>query len=976
MNSTGVRWLILFKGNGRKLTSAVALLALLLTLFPALPAVAGEDDSQGSLSIPAPDSVVGEVSSVVGRAYDPDGVSSVRVAIQNSQGEYLQDPFGGGWSNAWKSIEATITGWNFDSSVGGDVYEWSLGVAKAAFPEDTYKVYLYVLDQSGNFDDTVAGSPFTFQVDATGPVLSDPVPADGAVIAGSGAERFAVTATDVPAGVEAVQLVYKIGDEETKLQQGLTQEGDGVYAATVDLSGTTVGDVVYYYFTAEDNAGNSSRLPADGWYAAAVDKVPPGEVTGLTVEAPAEGGQLVLSWTDPDDGDYAGARVYYKTIEEENWTPAAEVEAGVQTYTITDLDSSGEIKYAVKVTTRDGFGNESEGTIDDNNGQGYAARDIQPPAEVSDLTVSIVPAGGSLELQWTDPDDGDYAGAKVYYRKLNETDWTYFGTVFDTVTGAVYVTDLANGTPYAVKVTTVDVYDNESDGVVADNNGQGYIPTDTQAPGEVTVVDVWAEPSGGTIELIWDDPKDLDLNHVNVYIREKGSDTWNTPAAVAKNVGWYEFTGLDRTGQTAYEFKITTVDAVYNESPGFELNNGGQGYTAKDETPPGEVTNVEVTIPAEGNSLEVSWDDPFDEDLDHINVYYRPIGTPGDAWLGPLPVDRGVERYLITGLANGHAYEVKLTAVDDVGNESSGVEENYFGHGYLPKQTAVDTTAPGEVTDLTVKPAPGAGRFILTLTTPEDEDLAGVAVYTALSGSDEWVLSEWLSSDMSETSEIAVQIPGSFVLGSDKVQFKVTTLDVHGNESEGVVADNGGQGYPVLGYWELTPGPEGWATFSVPVQLAGNQALLGDVINPEDVEIAYKFDAANQQWVQVTTDNNTLEPLEAVYIKLKKGTLAGIKPTTAPTNPPVKDLAAGWNLIGFTDNRPLSQALSSVDRLWSVAVSPAVNPDSWATTWNGYADYLVDTHYGYWVYMDEEGKLAGLSTTPVTVGRYPYPAVK
>jgi len=284
-----------------------------------------------------------------------------------------------------------------------------------------------------------------------------------------------------------------------------------------------------------------------------------------------------------------------------------------------------------------------------------------------------------------------------------------------------------------------------------------------------------------------------------------------------------------------------------------------------------------------------------------------------------------------------------------------------------------DTTAPGEVTNLSVAPAPGAGRFAITFTTPADADLAAVKIYISYSGGDEWVLPDGglIEVDASEQPEVTGQVGGWLTLnGGHSVRFKVSTVDVNGNESAGVTADNEGQGYEVLAYRELDPGPEGWITFSVPVRLAGGQELLGDVINLEDVAIAYKFDASNQEWVQVTADNNTIEPLEAVYVKLNNGTLATIRPTAAPANPPVKELLAGWNLVGPTDNRDLSSALSSVGGLWSVAVSPAVNPNPWASTPG--QEGLMETHYGYWVYMNHPGKLAGFSSTPVTVETYPF----
>ncbi|OIQ10699.1 hypothetical protein [Neomoorella thermoacetica] len=315
---------------------------------------------------------------------------------------------------------------------------------------------------------------------------------------------------------------------------------------------------------------------------------------------------------------------------------------------------------------------------------------------------------------------------------------------------------------------------------------------------------------------------------------------------------------------------------------------------------------------------------------------------------------------------DGTAGEVTITA------KTTGLE----GSAKLTVQAvpAPDTTPPSEVSNLTVSPSSGAGVFGLSFTAPTDRDLAGVAVYATVYGSNDWNRVEFeneavYTCEPGETARITVQAPGNLVLGSDRVQFKVVAVDNSGNTSQGVVADNDGQGYPVLAYKELVPGPEGWTTFSVPVQLAGGQKLLGDVIDLSKVNIAWKYDAASQQWVQVTEENNILQPLEAVYVNLKSPALAAIRPDVAPTNPPVKNLSEGWNLVGFTKGDSIDNALYSVRARWSVAVSPAVNPNPWAVTPGG--DGGVETHYGYWVYMDAPGKLAGFSTTPLTVGTYP-----
>ncbi len=289
---------------------------------------------------------------------------------------------------------------------------------------------------------------------------------------------------------------------------------------------------------------------------------------------------------------------------------------------------------------------------------------------------------------------------------------------------------------------------------------------------------------------------------------------------------------------------------------------------------------------------------------------------------------------------------------------------------------APDTTTPGEVENLAVAYAPGPGSFRLSFTAPEDTDLEGVQVFVAPYGEEGWAPvsfgdDDTYSCEPADDVAFVVNLADGFVLGKDRVQFKVVAVDNSGNESRGVVADNDGQGYLVVACYELTPGPDGWRTFSVPVQLAGGQALLGDVIDLDAVEIAWKFDAAGLRWVQVTEENNTIQLLEAVYVKLSVPALAVITPSSAATSPPVKELAAGWNLVGFTQAGGVSDALYSVRDKWSAAVSPAVNPTAWAVTSASAPAPNVLPHQGYWVYMDAPGTLAGFSTTPVTVGRYP-----
>lgn len=273
-----------------------------------------------------------------------------------------------------------------------------------------------------------------------------------------------------------------------------------------------------------------------------------------------------------------------------------------------------------------------------------------------------------------------------------------------------------------------------------------------------------------------------------------------------------------------------------------------------------------------------------------------------------------------------------------------------------------DATAPADVSDLTAAAAPGVGTFKLAFTMPADADAAEWQV--SIAGEATPIASG--PGNSGESIETTINLPGAVTLGKP-VTLVVQAVDAAGNASAGVQIE-----VTPVAVKGLTPGPDNWITFSVPVYLASGQKLLGDVLPLDQVEIAYKYDAQAQSWVQVTDENNAIEPLEAVYVKLKSGTTAVVNPTTTPLAPPVRLLAPGWNLIGsaWRDGTGIGDALSSVDD-WRMAVSPAVNnPDSWSATPRTWPEPEVHTYAGYWLYVEQADQLVGSTNTPANLGQY------
>ncbi len=187
----------------------------------------------------------------------------------------------------------------------------------------------------------------------------------------------------------------------------------------------------------------------------------------------------------------------------------------------------------------------------------------------------------------------------------------------------------------------------------------------------------------------------------------------------------------------------------------------------------------------------------------------------------------------------------------------------------------------------------------------------------------------------------------------------------------------------------LTPG---WNSLSFPLALEDNSwksiAESGDGL---DYTIAYSWNPAYQQWVQVT-DNTRIYPLDAIYIRMNSSDRLPVRINPEITGPPVRSLYRGWNLVGPAyDLVELSEpiddqylwwgephsisvikALASVEETadgktgYNIVISPSINPDTWVFTRNEYEHVPdMDATRGYWVYMENPDQLTGFSTTPL-----------
>lgn len=127
-------------------------------------------------------------------------------------------------------------------------------------------------------------------------------------------------------------------------------------------------------------------------------------------------------------------------------------------------------------------------------------------------------------------------------------------------------------------------------------------------------------------------------------------------------------------------------------------------------------------------------------------------------------------------------------------------------------------------------------------------------------------------------------------------------------------------------------------------------------------------------WVMMKKDD-VLKPLEGYWIYSTKKVDIQLHVDQNPVSvPPAKQLFEGWNAIGFSYTSPASarDTLLSVQDRWVYSIGynaavqkydvPIINGGS-----EGYSDSRkMNPGQGYWLFMSDEGTLAGLSMSTVT----------
>ena len=429
------------------------------------------------------------------------------------------------------------------------------------------------------------------------------------------------------------------------------------------------------------------------------DITPPGQVTNVQAD-PSEG-QVVLTWTKPNDADLAGVRIKFSTVQYVTDPGTSGVYDGLGTsfthtgradgvsiyYTLFTYDNSGNFSDPVQISATPG--------------------DTTPPGPVTAFTATADPAGNKVNLLWTNPTDADFAGVVVRQKVGSYPTGPADGTSVYSGTGtSASMTGLTNGTTYYYRAYAKDEVPNYSSAAQ-----DTCVPADTTIPGPVTAFIATADPAGKKVNLSWTNPTDADF--AGVEVRQKAG---SYPTGPADGTSIYSGTGTSAsvtglTNGTTYYYCAYAKDQSLNYSAAAQ-----QTCVPADTTPPAQVTNV-VATPNDGQ-VALSWTNPGDADFAGVRIKFSTVEYVADQGTSGLYDGTGTS-YTHTGRTNGVLIYYTLFTQDNSGNWSAPVQIS---------ATPQDTTPPGPVTAFTATADPLGSKVNLSWTNPVDADFQGVVV--------------------------------------------------------------------------------------------------------------------------------------------------------------------------------------------------------------------------------------------------------
>ena len=425
-------------------------------------------------------------------------------------------------------------------------------------------------------------------------------------------------------------------------------------------------------------------------------------------------GELTVTWTAPTgQGSNGGADIEYFVVQ---WKPntvsdwasplvqeGSTIDETVLTYPITGL--SNGTTYDIRVRADNGV--VPEAGQDYNWDEHFGTPDVLPDKPTIQ---SVVEGHTQLAVTWDEPANtgSDITGYVVQWKDNSVSGWEspLGSSMLEETDFNHTITSLANETEYAVRVRAVN-------GLVLpveDEDDYNWSDDETGTPRPdpivtgVTVADASITRTSATATVAIDN-RTGESQTVHLQYRKTTESGWTptTPKDVTATATSETFDLSSLTGNTQYvvEAWLATTSST----------KASVEFTT-DPVEPDAPRNVEITGFGDGE-ITVAWDAPLGNGGSTITGYkvqWKEETTPN--WDSPSEETDDASPYTIENLTNGTRYDVRVLAVNDVGDgPPSGDVEG----------TPSTRPQPPTITDITH----GHQKLIVTWTAPTDADTGG-----------------------------------------------------------------------------------------------------------------------------------------------------------------------------------------------------------------------------------------------------------
>jgi RHS repeat-associated protein len=579
-------------------------------------------------------------------------------------------------------------------------------------------------------------------IDGMPPVLVNSVPQNGSVLQTLSTICFTLSDAHGTIDDAAVMASVTLNDSMGQTVSGSIAENGDVFTFTPDMR--PLPDGTYsLVLSAVDDSGNTAAhaisLVLDG-LAPSRPVITGGDIlsgplasrpavnrsnsTAVTVTGSREKDTEI--WIDGSlQVDLGGA----------NWSTVVSLSQGTNTLEIWSQDSAG---------------NRSESVFVDIETDAVAPR-VTGTTPAVDSFLNTAPT--SVSITYVEDGSGLNQAGSTYeikdaYSAVVQGQWNLS---IPGVIGFTPSVDLVDG-QYTIGIQLEDNFFNRSKLL------RQSFTVDTQAPAAPAVNPVTTPTHNPSQQLIGSkEAFAVIVMNGSEIVAHTDSTVWQHEVALSSGENRFEFTAIDRAGNTS---AASTCTIIF------------------DDIPPDPVTTLMANGRGTGTEATLQWsgyDEAAHGDVALYRIYWQEVSAFGDV-AGMTPRDTvpaGKFAYTATGLKRGTRYWFAVIAVDAMGNYDSTVT--------AVMATTEDIQAPEDITGLAVQSF--ADRLVFAWSPPADAagDLAGYRVY--IDGSSDYLtlLPDRLSYEMNGLSAATFH-----TLRVTAVDNQVTPNESHGVSQNGV----------------------------------------------------------------------------------------------------------------------------------------------------------------------------------------------